>query len=125
MDQSPDNSAKGSPWIFKAPSLVLVLCLLVGQGLRISGAVDDFLAANSDSYFANSHQRESAVVALEKQNRIRSKAPRRDVQFGALPPSRAPEVSTVCCELSHARGRWQTQTTHSQPNDRGPPALTI
>lgn len=124
MDQSPDKSAKRSMWIITAASMMVVLALAAGLGFRIDSAFDDFIAANSDRHFANSSQREYAVVSLEKQSRIRSKAPRRQVQFGALPPKSTPDMPAVAGERLAAKARSQTLTTRSLPNDRAPPALT-
>ena len=107
-----------------AASLALGLCLFAGQGFRISSAVVDFLAANSERHFANSCPSRSGVASLEKQIRTQSKTPRRQVQFGALAPNSALDMAAVCGERSLAEARYQALTTRSLPNDRAPPPLT-
>jgi len=107
-----------------AASLALLVCLFADQGSRISRSSRDFLSANSDRRFANSFHRELAVASLEQQSRIWSKAPRRQMHYGVLPSNCAPDIPSLFAERHSAEAGCQDPTTHSLPNDRGPPALT-
>lgn len=124
MNQTPDKSANRSVWLPMAASVALGLCLFAGHGFRISSSVVDFHTANSERHFANPSSSESGVASIEKPIRTQSKTPRRQVQFGALPPSRAVDSLGVRGERSLTEVRFQALTTHALANDRAPPALT-
>src|SRR5258705_9900874 len=121
MNHSPDKLAQRSVCLPLLASVAVGLCLFVGQGFRISSSVVDFLPETSKSQLANSSPIESAVISLERQVQIQSKAQRRQPSFGALPPGSALDLSTVCSERSSVEARCQALTTRSQPNDRAPP----
>lgn len=125
MDLTTDKSARPVMWTLAAASLILVLCLCPGLAFRLTASVDDFHVANSDRHFAKSHQRESAVASQEKQSRLRSKAPRRHLLFGALPLDCAPDIPSGRCERSPAVAKYKTLPTHSHPNDRAPPRAEV
>ena len=105
-------------------NLALMLCLLAGQGFRISSSVDYSIAASTADGFATSSHREFALAPPSKQSRIRCKAPRRLVQFGVLPLIGVTDEPSVCGDGSFADVRCQSPMTQSLPNDRAPPALT-
>src|SRR5438552_17474598 len=104
MNHSPDKLAQRSVCLPLLASVALGLCLFVGQGFRISSSVD-FLPETSGSHLANSSAIESAVISLESQVQIQSKAPRRQPSFGALPPASALDLSAVCSERSSPEAR--------------------
>jgi len=107
MKRSPDKSARRFVCLPLLASVALGLCLFVGQGFRISSSVVDFLSETSKSQLANSSPIESAVISLERQVQIQSKAPRRGPSFGALPPASALDLSAVCSERSSVEARCQ------------------
>ena len=109
--------------MLSAASLTVVLCLWTGQGFYIFSSIDNFRDA-TERRFANSSQREVALASLEMHSRVRSKAPRRHVQVGALPLNRATDIPDVSVGLLHAEARYKTLLTRSLPNDRAPPAST-
>jgi hypothetical protein len=121
MNHSPDKLAQRSVCLPVLASVALGLSLFVANGFRISSSVVDFLPETAKSQLANSSPIESAVISLERQVRIQSKAPRRQPSFGALPPGSALDLSAVCIERSSGEARCQALTTRSQPNDRAPP----
>ena len=121
MNHSPDKLAQRFVCLPLLASVAVGLCLLAGQGSRISSSVVDFLPETSKSQLANSSPIESAVISLERQVQIQSKAQRRQPSFGALPPGSALDLSAVCSERSSVEARCQALTTRSQPNDRAPP----
>ena len=120
MDHALEKSQHRSMLMISTASLAVVLCLTV-QGFQVYTSIDHLLAAESDRNISRSLQREVAFASLEKQSRLRSKVPRRHVQFGAPPVDRSTDTSAASVHTSPVEARYTTLRTRTLPNDRAPP----
>jgi hypothetical protein len=98
------------------------MCLLLGQGFRVSNFTALAFPANSETYIESSFQFDSAVIGLERQVPTQNKAPRRQASFGVLPTGIEVVLPDVAGERTLAEVRCDSLIAASHQNDRAPPA---
>ena len=105
-------------------SAVLATCLLIGQGFREPNFASEPFERSIENYIASSAPIDTAFTSGERQIRVQNKAPRRQVSFGAAPPSSMLEMPASCCRGAVVESPCPSSAIPARPNDRAPPMLT-
>jgi len=102
-------------------SVVLTICLMIGQGSRTPAFSGESFGTSLENYIAKSAPVDSGFASADRQVRVQNKAPRRPVSLGALPPGSSMEAPAACGMRSPAEAPCPASATPRRPSDRAPP----
>ncbi len=124
MMRSVKNEMNGAACLPTITTVVLAVCLLLGQGFRAPNFASQFFGNSLENYIVNSAPIDSAFISAERSIRLQTKAPRRQVPFGDLPLSSMLEVPGAFGQRTLVEALCPASTIPAHPNDRAPPLLT-
>lgn len=101
--------------------VVLAVCFLSGQGVRASNFAGESIPSSRAGLLTGSFPTDDGIVSHQNQSQVQSKAPRRQLSFGALPSVVLSLFAAVGGERTSCVEPRALLTTLARPNDRAPP----